>query len=85
MSKVSRMKINSFGSIMVNRGESLKKQFCPFRKYVNPGTGKTESAFCEDACSLFGEPAVSDGIVTIKLCQGSFSCDAVNFSDERGA
>jgi len=83
MSFVKEMVINKFGSLMVTRGTELKKQFCPYRKYVVQNTGKTESAFCECACSLFGEPYEENGKVTIRLCQNSFTCDAVNFKDER--
>lgn len=83
MSYVKEMKLNEHGSLEITRGNEFKKLFCPTRKYFAKKTGRTESAFCEGACALFGEPEIKDGKVTIKLCLTEYTCDEENFTDER--
>ncbi len=77
--------INEYGTIEVSRGGSLRKLFCPHKRYEDKKTNRLEASFCGHECALFGEPQFDNENkeMTIFLCQGSFTCAAENFRDQR--
>ena len=83
MSKVKSMSLNKFGTIEVMRGKVKTKLFCPYRKYVDPKTGRQECSFCGHECSLFSEPEFNGDNVSIKIWHNLFECNADSFNDER--